>query len=529
MMSAKDRSMNPTVFQIEHGALAQLIDKLQQNFAVTDQQHEKLAIDYLDTFDWSLFKHDQTLTRVSSDNQTELLLSKHSDNSVVSKLPNPGSFTFARDLPEHPIKKYIHGASKRALIVQLGLKCDSRQWSILNNNGKTIARLSFLSCRITNGKAGSKFAIVERLFLIPVKGYEKKAEKIKSVLMQVGSIHIVSQSILESALAEQGRSTSEYTSKVILDLQADMDADRVLQSILSRLLQVMEVNEDGIIKDIDCEFLHDFRIAVRRTRSIIGSIKNVFKPESLKRFKADFAWLGDVTGPARDLDVHLLDFEHYRNMLPDNMCNDITPLRELMINERRIAYDALKKALRSQRYRKLKNDWRVFLQQSSPQLESGNAQNSILQVANTSIWRAYKHTLKKGTHLNAKAPSVAFHDERKECKKLRYLLEFFRKLYPKKELRKLIKALEDIQDQLGKFQDLEVQEHVFHRFADQLMARDDVQSGTLLAMGVLIERIIQQRKAVMAEFSEHFEAFSSANNRKLFKRLFKPEKGASST
>jgi CHAD domain-containing protein len=200
-----------------------------------------------------------------------------------------------------------------------------------------------------------------------------------------------------------------------------------------------------------------------------------------------------------------------------------------MINERGIAYDALKKALRSQRYRKLKNDWREFLQQTSPQVTSGKAHNSILLVANQSIWRAYKNTLKKGTHLTAKAPSAAFHDERKECKKLRYLLEFFRKLYPKKEIRKLIRALEDIQDQLGKFQDLEVQEHVFHRFADQLMERDDVQSGTLLGMGVLIERINRQRQSVMAEFSEHFDAFSSANNRKLFKRIFKPEKETSST
>jgi CHAD domain-containing protein len=520
--------MNPTVFQIEHGALAQLIDKLQQDFVVTNQQHDKLAIDYLDTFDWSLFKHDQTLTRIASDNQTELLLSKHSDNSVVSKLPNPGSFTFAHELPEHPLKNTIQGANKRALVVQLSLKCDSRQWNILNNNEKTIARLSFLSCRIANEKAHSKSATVQRLFLSPVKGYEKKAEFIKSVLMQAGSIHATNQSVLQSALTELGRSTDEHNTKIVLNLQPEMNADSALRSILSNLLNVMEMNEDGILREIDYEFLHDFRIAVRRTRSVIGLLKSTLDPVTFKRFKNGFSWLGSVTGPARDMDVHLLDFKHYCKMLPNNMCDDITPLRELMIDERRNAYDALKKALRSQRYRKLKNDWRDFLQQKSPQVTSAGPSDSILEVANISIWRAYKHTLKKGSKLNAYSTSAAFHDERKECKKLRYLLEFFRTLYPQKELRKLIRALEDIQDQLGKFQDLEVQEHVFHRFAEQLMERDDVQSGTLLAMGVLIERIIQERKSVMAEFSEHFEAFSSASNRQLFKRIFKPEKGATS-
>ena len=70
----------------------------------------------------------------------------------------------------------------------------------------------------------------------------------------------------------------------------------------------MKDNEKGIIDDIDSEFLHDFRVAVRRTRSLLGQIRYVLPKRRVTRFKRDFAWLGEVTGPARDMDVYLLSF-----------------------------------------------------------------------------------------------------------------------------------------------------------------------------------------------------------------------------
>ena len=60
---------------------------------------------------------------------------------------------------------------------------------------------------------------------------------------------------------------------------ADDDLNKVLDSTLGSAIDSADVYfqlqrheswvmEDGIIKETDTEFLHDFRIAVRRTRSI---------------------------------------------------------------------------------------------------------------------------------------------------------------------------------------------------------------------------------------------------------------------
>ena len=44
------------------------------------------------------------------------------------------------------------------------------------------------------------------------------------------------------------------------------------------LLGILVANEPGLRANLDTEFLHDFRVAVRRTRSLLGQIRHVFPP-----------------------------------------------------------------------------------------------------------------------------------------------------------------------------------------------------------------------------------------------------------
>ena len=46
-----------------------------------------------------------------------------------------------------------------------------------------------------------------------------------------------------------------------------MPAPVAVARLLLRLLDTCESNVDGVLRDIDTEFLHDLRVAVRRTRS----------------------------------------------------------------------------------------------------------------------------------------------------------------------------------------------------------------------------------------------------------------------
>ena len=87
-----------------------------------------------------------------------------------------------------------------------------------------------------------------------------------------------------------------------------MPAAAALATVLTALLDTLEANVNGTVRDIDTEFLHDLRIAVRRTRSALKLAGDVLPGGLAGRFRPEFKWLGDLTTPTRDLDVYLLGY-----------------------------------------------------------------------------------------------------------------------------------------------------------------------------------------------------------------------------
>ena len=87
-----------------------------------------------------------------------------------------------------------------------------------------------------------------------------------------------------------------------------MPAAAAVAAVLTALLDTLEANVPGTIRDIDTEFLHDLRVAVRRTRSALKLAGDVLPGGWPRRFRPEFKWLGDLTTPTRDLDVYLLGY-----------------------------------------------------------------------------------------------------------------------------------------------------------------------------------------------------------------------------
>ena len=77
----------------------------------------------------------------------------------------------------------------------------------------------------------------------------------------------------------------------------------------------------------------------------------------------------------------------------------------------------------------------------------------------------------------------------------------------------VVAELKDLQDNLGRFQDTQVQHDALEGFADRLMAGAGTPAATLLAIGKLVGTFDASQRAARAEFAERFAAFSSAGNR----------------
>ena len=300
-----------------------------------------------------------------------------------------------------------------------------------------------------------------------------------------------------------------------------MRSDVAGQIILRHLLAALKANEAGLRADLDSEFLHDFRVAVRRTRSALGQVKGIFPPEVVDRFAPRFAWLGQITGPTRDLDVYLLNFDQYKASLPASIRDDLNPLYDFLQARQKQVHQAMVKALDSPDYRKLIEEWSEFLVAPLPEQPSAsNALLPIRELADRRIWRIYRRILKNGRAIGPDARAEALHELRKQCKKLRYLMEFFQSLYPKNRIKRLIRILKGLQDNLGDHQDFEVQEQTLKAFSREMMTSGSVPSETLLAMGILVQNLDQRRYRARDEFAGRFADFESADHQALFRALF---------
>ena len=322
--------------------------------------------------------------------------------------------------------------------------------------------------------------------------------------------------------AARNRPKGDCSSKLWIDLEPEQPADSAVRTILLELLTALEANVDGTIGDLDTESLHDLRVACRRTRSALTQLKGVLPAETTAPFNAEFKWLGDVTGSLRDLDVFFLEMPTYHTILPARAAAELEPLAGLIRTTRNRALISVADALRSSRFTQLVTSWRQTLEANEPSPRP-HASRPTVELANERITKAHRRILKRGKELDNDLPAGALHRLRIDAKKLRYLLEFFRSLYPGREINARIKELKRLQDILGGINDVEVQRNLLSDFTRELNADPAVTSSCILTLGRLAGILEERRKDLRAAFHDAFKEFSSIPVRAAFRRLLSGE------
>jgi CHAD domain-containing protein len=476
---------------------------------------------YYDTFDWRLYGNNTVLEDCPDGRQHVLVLRAMNSGKPLARDRLSTSPAFIQDLPPGRLRDELAPVLEmRELLPLAKVRVRVRNLRLLNKDDKTVARVLIEEGTLQPRKGARARPLAGRVALLPVRGYHKPATQITQQLEAL-QLEPDRQDPMLTALSMAGITPGDYSSKLNLHLDPDVRADQAIRIILHRLLDVMLANEAGTRTGTDTEFLHDFRVAVRRTRSALGQIKGVLPLPVLNRYKREFAWLGQITGNTRDLDVYLLTFDDYRNSLPASMQADIEALRDFLHRHWQIEHKALVRALDTARYRRLVSSWRTFLE--TPVKERStlpNARRPVYEVACERIWRVYKRILKEGRAIEADTPAEALHELRKTAKKLRYLMEFFQSLFPSGKIKRLIGVLKSLQNNLGDFQDYEVQVHTLKRFSEQMVEENMAPAGTLLAMGMLIEGLERRQQQARQEFSERFSTFSLPDNQARFRTLF---------
>jgi CHAD domain-containing protein len=483
----------------------------------------------LDTFDWRVWQAGALLEAIADEGGLRLRWRWLERDAPALEQDAPAEgIGFARDLPPGPVRDEAAAAAGiRRLLPVLELNTEVRTLCLRNDDDKTVVRLRHQAARVRGASGAPEVALAPRLTLLPLKGYEDELAEVRALLEDGLGLAPAEAPLMVEALERSGRRPGDYSSKLDYRLDPGERADAAARRILLGLLDTLEANVPGTRANLDPEFLHDLRVATRRTRSALGQIKGVFPPAVVEDFKARFAWLQQVTGPLRDLDVYLLGFEGYRAALPAPLRPHLDPLRAYLRAHYDEAQAALARELESDTFDRLLRDWGGFLTSPLPlDPEAPSAMRPAKALADERIWRMVRRVRREGRAITLESPAAEMHELRKSCKKLRYLMEFFQSLYPPGAVAGAIKLMKRLLDNLGDFQDLAVQADHLSAIARDMDRESRVDPDTLLAMGALVGDLYRRQQAARADFAALFAQFDGDDNRALLRDLFRPDPAA---
>jgi CHAD domain-containing protein len=303
--------------------------------------------------------------------------------------------------------------------------------------------------------------------------------------------------------------------KVEVAIGYEQRADAAAAAVLRRLLGVVRDNLAGALVGADVEYLHQLRIAVRRSRTVQRQFNGVFPGLDLPGLRADFRWLQRATGDARDLDVYVEDFDELRALVPAGERGDLEPLRLVLAHRQLAARAGLAGALGSPRFEALAADWEQLLESlvELPLDDRPTARRSIGSLTGERVVAVYERIMSMGAAIDDSSPAESYHELRKKGKELRYLLELFgARVFPSEAVNPFVRSLKGLQEVLGRHQDREVQTAMVRSLATEVAGLPGGPQACL-AMGTLLDRLAADERAARAEFGERFAALADGQQR----------------
>ena len=429
-----------------------------------------------------------------------------SDPCVSSTPPVQGS-----DLPASPafgrLASLLDGAE---LVVASTVSSQIAVLACLDDEEKTTARVVFDRTETLDG-----VALPMLLEVLPLRGYEDEASKLEKKLKRSVALAPTKSSMKELARKGSGSVGRDGDANALVP---SMSAAAAWRSVFQTLTESMTQSFAGVLSGNDPEDLHAFRVAVRRIRTILQDGDDVVDPESRDRFRHEYRWLGDVTTPTRDADVHLIEFPVLAAMLPSSRNAELDAFDDVLLRHRTACHAAMVVELRSLRRAEFGTAWLSFLADDDAWTGCGvEADEPVTRVVLRRVEKAHRQLVKSGRKISKKSPAISLHELRKEGKRLRYLLECFGPLFDQAQLAVALRPLRELQDVLGEFQDTEVQANALRELAGELQLADE--HDTNKAIKAVIGQLGVRGADARAAFTKTFGRFDSRKVQRAFESL----------
>jgi CHAD domain-containing protein len=455
----------------------------------------------LDTFDAAVYNSGALLIQTESD-----LVRICWSGDLITQTAPESEWQFARDLPLGPVRNLLLNQSPLRAFKPAGQVTIIRDTlRLLDDEQKTCCRVESVS--LSRGKNTWSW-----LRTCPMRGYSDNHTLICGILKKVEKPGLPAD-VLKLRI-------SDYTSKPEIRLSENAPARQSLCTIVQTFLQVTRRNEPGLIDDLDTEFLHQWRVSLRKVRSVLTLFKGVVAIETLDQLKQDFRDIMQDTNLMRDRDVYLLSRDDYFALVPPQLHPGLEVLFELLQQDRDEAFGKVKAMLKSKAYKKqIKSIQKLFENPKDlPQGPKADAPSKVF--AADLVLKRYKKVCKLAGNITDKTTDETIHELRIQCKKLRYLIESAQPLFDDNQVKSLLKNLKGLQEHLGSFNDQSVQQATLAQCLDRYPGTGPNAKALAESIGALTAMLYRKQLEERRMIIENLSRFYSPDTQGAFNALF---------
>ena len=285
-------------------------------------------------------------------------------------------------------------------------------------------------------------------------------------------------------------------------IDATARVGEAFQTIAWSCLRHFALNADAVISG-DTRGVHQMRVGLRRLGAAISVFKHMVDGPETDAIKVELKWLTDELMQARALDVFI---EETLAPMQDGKdgAEELAALRADAEARRGASMECAKAALRSDRYRRLAVRTALWIIAAEWSDRTAHAveepSRRVGAFAERTLSHRTRQVVRRLSHFR-ELDDVRRHKLRIAVKKLRYATEFFDGVFPERRHRRrnFLRALENLQDDLGQLNDIAGLEPLRREFMaawtePSTNAAQSVQKA--FAMGLAIGQQ-QQKKAVL--------------------------------
>ncbi|MBF0621543.1 MAG: CHAD domain-containing protein [Magnetococcales bacterium] len=285
-------------------------------------------------------------------------------------------------------------------------------------------------------------------------------------------------------------------------------ADEAFATILLHNFQYLKQYEPVAYKGESIRGVHQVRVSYRRMRSAVKNFRRALPRELTDPMAGEMKWFSRELGPARDLDVFLDEvLEPLSGKLEPSAGE--AKLKELIQKERESAYNRVRSAIGSKRYRRFCHDFEIWVKESGWRKRASGKQKKVMDTpikkyAAKELERRFVRFVAFGKK-RQEMDDDQLHRLRIQGKEIRYACEFFTPIFGAQSIQSFVNKMKGVQSILGTVHDMAVMPEMLDRIAEK--AQDDDVTAYIKA---IVESRTSARDELMAQLERDWRSLAGA-------------------